>query len=128
MCHFNSMESIVLQPFRRIELIVHIVIFVLYQVLTPGSSEACEVKVPCPRTQHRDNVPRLRGEEHYLSLKILRQAGFETARQASTLAKHHVLRHCTTFMKTSHRLSLPRVAGRFMNDGIMIVYIIYREI
>ena len=56
---------------------------------TPESSEACKDKVPCPcpRTQHRNNVSILRGEKHYISLKILHQAGFETARQAVTLAK-----------------------------------------
>ena len=54
---------------------------------TPESSAACEGKVPCPRTQHRNNVPILRGR----TLKILHQAGFETARQAVTLAKLRVL-------------------------------------
>ena len=55
---------------------------------TLESSEACEGKVPCPRTQqHRKNVPILRGEKHDISLKILHQAGFETARQAVTSAK-----------------------------------------
>ena len=29
--------------------------------------------MPCPKTQHRNNVPRLRGEKHYISLKILHQ-------------------------------------------------------
>ena len=51
------------------------------------SSEAFEGKVPCPRTQHRDNVPRLRGEKCDIFLKIMHQAGFETARQAATMAK-----------------------------------------
>ena len=54
-------EHTVLQPFRRIELIVHIAISVL-----PGthfqSSEAFEGEVSCPRTQHLNNVPILRGE------------------------------------------------------------------
>ena len=45
----------------------------------------------CPRTQHRNNVPILRGEKHDISLKILHQAGFETARQAVTLAKLRAL-------------------------------------
>ena len=58
---------------------------------TPESSEACEGKVPCPRTQHRNNAPILRGEKHDISLKILHQAGFETARQAATLAKLRAL-------------------------------------
>ena len=58
---------------------------------TPESSEACEGKVPCLRTQHRNNVPILRGEKHDISLKILHQAGFETARQAVTLAKLRAL-------------------------------------
>ena len=38
--------------------------------------------MPCPRTHHLNNVPRLRGEKHDISLKILHKAGFETARQA----------------------------------------------
>ena len=58
---------------------------------TPESSEACEGKVSCQRTQHRNNVPILRGEKHDISLKILHQAGFETARQAVTLAKLRAL-------------------------------------
>ena len=41
----------------------------------------------CLRTQHQINVPILRGEKHDISLEILHQAGFETARQAVTLAK-----------------------------------------
>ena len=58
---------------------------------TPESSEACEGKVHCLKTQHRNNVPILRGEKHDISLKILHQAGFETARQAVTLAKLRAL-------------------------------------
>ena len=45
----------------------------------------------CPRTHHRNNVPRLRGEKHDISLKILHQAGFETAWQAATSAKCHAI-------------------------------------
>ena len=52
---------------------------------SPESSEAFEGEVPCPKTQHLNNVPRLREEKHDISLKILHQAGFETARQAATL-------------------------------------------
>ena len=33
--------------------------------------------MPCLRTQHRNNVPILRGEKHDISLKILHKAGFE---------------------------------------------------
>ena len=40
--------------------------------------------MPSPRTQHLNNVPRLRREKDDISLKILHQAGFETARQAAT--------------------------------------------
>ena len=58
---------------------------------SPESSEAFEGEVPCPRTQHLNNVPRLRGEKHDISLKILHQAGFETARQAVTSAERHAL-------------------------------------
>ena len=47
--------------------------------------------MPCLRKQHRNNVPILRGEKHVISLKSLHQAGFETARQAATLAKIRAL-------------------------------------
>ena len=57
-------EHTVLQPFRRFQLIV-----------------------PCPRTQHRNIVPRLRERKHDISPKILDQAGFETAQQAATSAQ-----------------------------------------
>ena len=43
--------------------------------------------MPCPATQHQNNVPILRGEKHEISPKILHQTGFETARQAVTLAE-----------------------------------------
>ena len=58
---------------------------------SPESSEAFEGEVPFLRTQHRNNVPRLRGEKHDFSLKILQEAGFETARQEATLSKRHAL-------------------------------------
>ena len=45
----------------------------------------------CPRTRHRNNVQRLRGEKHDISLKILHQARFEIAQQAVTLAKFRAL-------------------------------------
>ena len=61
---------------------------------TPESSEAFEGKVPCPKTQHRNNIPILRGEKHDISLKILHQAEFETARQIVTLAP--CSNHCAT--------------------------------
>ena len=47
--------------------------------------------MPCPRKQYRNEVPILRGEKHDIFLKILHQAGFETARQAVTLAKLRAL-------------------------------------
>ena len=31
---------------------------------TPESREKCYGKVPCPKIQHRNNVPILRGEKH----------------------------------------------------------------
>ena len=45
----------------------------------------------CPRTHHLNNVPILKGEKHDISMKILHQAGFETARQAATSAERHAL-------------------------------------
>ena len=59
---------------------------------THESSDACKGKVPCPRIEHRNKDPTLRGEKHDISLKILHQAGFETARQTATMAKRHALR------------------------------------
>ena len=49
-------------------------------------------QVPCPRTQHPNNVAaRLIGEKHDISLKILHQAGFATTQQAATSAERHAL-------------------------------------
>ena len=58
---------------------------------SPESSEAFEGEVSCRRTHYLNNVPSLRGEKHDISLKILHQAGFETARQAATFAERHAL-------------------------------------
>ena len=57
---------------------------------SPESSEAFEGEVPCPRTQHLNNVPRLRGEKHDISLKIMHQRdskphGRQRYRQSATL-------------------------------------------
>ena len=56
-------------------------------LFSPESSEAFEGEVPCPRTQH----PKIERAETWYSLKILHQAGFETARQAATSAECHTL-------------------------------------
>ena len=48
-------------------------------------------EVPCPRTQHWNNVQCLRRGEHDISLKILNQAGLESAREAVTSAERHAL-------------------------------------
>ena len=58
---------------------------------TTESSEACEGKVPCPKTQHRNNIPILREEKHYISMTILLQVGCKTTRQAMTLTKRLAL-------------------------------------
>ena len=58
---------------------------------SPESSEAFESEMPCPRTQHLNNVPTLKVEKYNISLKILHQAWFETARQAATSAERHGL-------------------------------------
>ena len=58
---------------------------------SPESSEAFEGEVSCRRTHYLNNVPRLRWEKHDISLKILHQAGFETAWQAATFAERHAL-------------------------------------
>ena len=75
---------------RRIELIVHFVISVL-----PSThfylGKVKHLRVKCQGHKIENNVSRLRGEKHYISLEILQQAGLETARQATTLAKLHAL-------------------------------------
>ena len=91
-CHFNSTESIESCSISAHEFIVHIAIVVLPGThFLPWSSEAFEGEMPRTRIHHRNNVPRLRGEKHDISLKIMHPAGLETERQAATLAKHHAL-------------------------------------
>ena len=69
-CHFNSTESIqACSRFGALNL----------SYTSPSLS------------YHLNNVQRLRGEKHDISLKILHQAGFETAREAATSAERHAL-------------------------------------
>ena len=64
-------------------LIIRLYIFYLSQV------KHLRVKFSCPKTEHRNNVPRLRGEKLDITLKTLYQVVFETARQAATSANCH---------------------------------------
>ena len=82
-------EHTVLQPFQRIELIVHIAISVLLGTHL-HLSQVKHFRVNCLAQGH-NILARLRGEKHDISLKILHQAGFETARQAATSAERHAL-------------------------------------
>ena len=82
-------EHTVLQPFRRIERIVHIAISV-----QPGThlhlSQVKHVRVKCLAQGHTiETMSQLRGGEHDISPKILPEVGFETAQQAATFAKLH---------------------------------------
>ena len=75
-------EHTVLQPFRRIELIVHIVISVL-----PGThfylNPVKRLRVyALPKDTTSKQCPKIEREKHDISLKILHQAGLETARQS----------------------------------------------
>ena len=85
---------------------------------SPESSEAFEGDVSCPRTHHLNNVPRLRGEKHDISLKILHQAGFETARQAATSAERHALTiaPCPSLLKLG-------VRGKMFNMYRVIIHL-----
>ena len=74
----------------------------------------------CPRTHHLNNVPRLRGEKHDISSKILHQAGFETARQAATSAERHALtiapcpslkQYATSYHKFNMQVHISMVNG-----------------
>ena len=92
MYHFNLKESIqscshfgALNLSYTLPSLSHLVLIFTWV------KKAFEGEVPCLATQHRNNVPRLRGEKHDFSLKILHQAGFETARQVATLSKRHAL-------------------------------------
>ena len=64
--------------------------------------------MPCLRTQHRNIGPILRGEKHDISLIILLQARFETARQAATLALYY-WRLNTNFTPSKHEIGYPSV-------------------
>ena len=75
--------------------------------------------MPCPRTQHRNNVSILRVEKHDISLKIMHQAGFETARQAATLAKLRALyNHCATSLSIALKVVYHPLYG--INNYVLI--------
>ena len=78
-------EHTVLQLFRRIEIIIHTAVSVI-----PGTyfypSQGKHLRVKCLAQR-----PILRGVIHAISMKILHQAGLETARQAATLTKLRAL-------------------------------------
>ena len=96
-------ENAVLQPFWRIELIVHIAISVLpVQVLFSRQVKNLRVNCVAQRTQYRNNLSRLRWEKHDISLKILNQAGFKTARQAPTFCEASRSYHCATSLHSQY--------------------------
>ena len=70
--------------FSILDVSIHCHLCLTRYSFSPESSEAFEGEVPCPRTHHRKDVPKLRGEKHDISLKILHQTGLETTRQAAT--------------------------------------------
>ena len=105
-------EHTVLQLFQCIELIIHIAISVL-----PGTSESFEGLLFCPVIHYGNNAPILREEKHVNYLKILHQAGFETARKGATITKlsdltivpcHSHLKHTTTLFSLSDHYTLSR--------------------
>ena len=81
-------EHTVLQPVRRNKLIIHIAISAV-----PGTdfhlSQVKHVRVKClAQGQNIETMSQYwEGGKHDISLKILHQARFETARQAATLTK-----------------------------------------
>ena len=66
----------------------------------PESSEACEDKVPCPRTQHRNNVSILRGKKHDISLKNPLTSGIWIRTAGSDIVKAPRSSHCATSLST----------------------------
>ena len=80
-------EHTVLQPIRRIELIIHIAISVL-----PGTHfhlrQVKHLRVKCLAQGHNiKQCPNIERGKHDISLKILHQVGFETAQEAAALTK-----------------------------------------
>ena len=89
-------EHTVLQPFLRIEHSVHTVLPSLsyrVHILTWVKWSIWEWSALQHRknVEHRNNISRLRGEKHDISLKILHQVGFKSTRQTATLAKRNAL-------------------------------------
>ena len=93
-------EHKVLQPFRRIELIVHIAISAL-----PGThfhlSQVRHLRVKCLAQGHTILIMSQdrEGRKHDISLKILHQAEFEAARQAATRFNHCAMSLSTPIMQ-----------------------------
>ena len=85
-------EQTVLQPFRRIELIVYTLLSLSHQVLIYTRVKwSIWGQSVMPKDTTSKQCPNIeRGEISYF-LKMLHQAGFETARQAATLANLHAL-------------------------------------
>ena len=82
----------VLQPFRRIELIVHLCP-TRYSFSTE-SSEAFEGEVPCPRTHHLNNFPRLRGEKNGENGENSAPSGIRNRTAGSDIDRAPCSNHC----------------------------------
>ena len=123
MSHLNSTESI--QSCSRFGALS-------LSYTLPSLSYQVLIEVSCPRTQHLNNVPRLRGGgEHDFSLKILHQAGFEIVRQAATSAERYSLTIApcpslkeavrgVTLLYKNNRTQLPNKYKHFYNICTML--------
>ena len=86
-----------------------------YQILPPESNEAWEGKVPCPRTQHRNNVPTLGGGNKLFVTENPAQSGARTHTAGSdiiatlhalslkfTLSWADLTSHMTSYTNATH--------------------------
>ena len=80
--------SVLQPPFRRIALIVHIAMSFLLDIHF-HLSQVMHLRVRYLAQGH--NIETMRGEKHDISLTILHQTGFETARQEGTSANRCAL-------------------------------------
>ena len=61
---------------------------------SPESSEAFEGEVPCPRAQHLNNVPRLRGEKRDIFSENSAPSGIRNRTAGSDIGKAPRSNHC----------------------------------
>ena len=71
--------------------------------------------MPFPRRQHRNNVPKLRGEKHYMSLQILHRNRTASGDIGKPPRSNHCAMSLAPVAETgfSHRLTTYKIVGHF---------------